>query len=184
MNKESVNRQKQTGTGGKFGPLVKSESAISSLPAEDKSTPVSSVVIPPSRPSERELRLFERGEQMEASDGSILTVQIADEGAHYEERFWVDENGLEHNPDGPALVTADGTMQWFRHGFLHREDGPAATYRDGSAYYFKNGRLHRDGGGPAVQSSNGDLLWYRRGEFIRGVNKYGQPVNEYFDRIG
>ena len=39
---------------------------------------------------------------------------------------WISElNGKRHNSLGPAVITDDGTKEWFIHGLSHRLDGPA-----------------------------------------------------------
>lgn len=55
-------------------------------------------------------------------------------------RRLVDENDLLHSEDGPAIVHASGTREWWRHGLLHREDGPAIEYADGRTARWVHGR--------------------------------------------
>ena len=44
-------------------------------------------------------------------------------------------------------------------------------------YYYKNNLLHRAGGLPAVEYSNGDKRWYRKGF----IHRIGGPAVEYSD---
>jgi hypothetical protein len=45
-------------------------------------------------------------------------------------RGWPESRRL-HRVDGPAIVWADGTQEWWVEGQLHRVDGPAIIYADG-----------------------------------------------------
>lgn len=42
---------------------------------------------------------------------------------------WFDSDGEMHNDDGPALITATGTQEWWLHGRRHRVDGPAVVIK-------------------------------------------------------
>jgi len=43
-----------------------------------------------------------------------------------------------HNPYGPAIISKDGTEQYWVENKIHRLDGPAVIYRDGEEKYFIN----------------------------------------------
>ena len=45
--------------------------------------------------------------------------------------YYLNKDGLLHREDGPALITAHGTLKWAINGKLHREDGPAITWPGG-----------------------------------------------------
>jgi len=45
---------------------------------------------------------------------------------------------------GPAVILADGQMEWYRNGQLHREDGPAVIFADGTVKWLRHGKEHRD----------------------------------------
>ena len=55
------------------------------------------------------------------------------------ERHTDDQDRL-HRTDGPALVHASGTREWWQHGLLHRTDGPAIEYADGRLAHWVHGR--------------------------------------------
>ena len=46
-----------------------------------------------------------------------------------------------HNPDGPALVRANGYKAYYISGKPHNSHGPAVVHADGSKSYFINGEL-------------------------------------------
>lgn len=52
---------------------------------------------------------------------------------------WRDADGKLHRPDGPAVIWADGTEEYWLHGERHREDGPAVINPDGSEEHWING---------------------------------------------
>jgi len=56
-----------------------------------------------------------------------------------EKSYMVIENGLLHNPDGPAMVHEDGTTEWYLNGKLHNANGPARIFPDGSNELWFNG---------------------------------------------
>lgn len=49
--------------------------------------------------------------------------------------------GKLHRIDGPAVLHADGTREWWVGGLLHREDGPAIEHADGSTDWYEYGVL-------------------------------------------
>ena len=53
--------------------------------------------------------------------------------------YWI--NGKRHNPNGPAVVCADGYKAYYIKGNLHNPDGPAIVYANGSKSYFINGDM-------------------------------------------
>lgn len=77
-------------------------------------------------------------------------------------RRWVDEDGLAHREDGPAIVTPT-RYAWCRHGRLHRDDGPAYIRSDGSVEYWQHGQRHREDG-PAVVRPSGLQEWFLHGQ--------------------
>jgi hypothetical protein len=87
-----------------------------------------------------------------------------------------------HRECGPAIIRANGTEEWFRHGQLHRVDGPAVVlvgggrgewwFEDGPAIiradssgqeWWLNGQLHREDG-PAVVHADGGQEWWFNGQ--------------------
>jgi hypothetical protein len=52
--------------------------------------------------------------------------------AHVEHRV----NGNLHRKDGPAIIFADGSVEWWLDGMRHREDGPAYVAASGTKAYY------------------------------------------------
>lgn len=63
-----------------------------------------------------------------------------------------------HNPDGPAIIKADGTKYWYNNGQLHREDGPAIQWADGTFSYYLAGRYLPKTKFDAIIENKGDVL--------------------------
>ena len=75
---------------------------------------------------------------------------------------WTDKNGKLHRDDGPAVIKADGTQEWYQHDELHRDDGPAVIKAYRTQEWYQLGVRHRDDG-PAVIKADGTQEWYQRG---------------------
>ena len=84
---------------------------------------------------------------------------------------WLDEDGMLHNEDGPAIVFDDGIRMWYRHGKLHREDGPAIEGLRGMEEWWLDDKRHRDDG-PAITWNPDDKEWWKNGELIKS-ERYG-----------
>ena len=68
--------------------------------------------------------------------------------------------GQLHCEDGPAVVWADGTKEWWQNDQRHRIDGPALIWAEGSEFWYQNGVLHREDG-PAVEyARSGGTYWF------------------------
>ena len=76
------------------------------------------------------------------------------------------KKGQLHRENGPAIIRACGTEEWFINGLRHRKDGPAITYSDGSKCWYNNGKLHREDG-PANIFISGTQVWYNNGQLYR-----------------
>jgi hypothetical protein len=46
-----------------------------------------------------------------------------------------------HRTDGPAVVRADGTREWYLNGKRHRTDGPAVVYANGYQEWWVDGEF-------------------------------------------
>ena len=68
-----------------------------------------------------------------------------------------------HRLDGPAVIYASGTKEWYVDDTRHRLDGPAVESSNGDKSWWVRGRLHRLDG-PAVELSDGTNEWYINGE--------------------
>ena len=78
-------------------------------------------------------------------------------------------DGPIHRLDGPAVVSADGTEDWYQDGKLHRdpdpetgEELPAVIRPNGGKYWYKHGLLHRLDG-PAVVEPEQHEIWIKDG---------------------
>lgn len=74
---------------------------------------------------------------------------------------WRLPDGKLHRTDGPAIISWDGTEEWYFKGRRHRSDGPALIFKRGpwSQEWYQNGKKHRLDG-PALLFSDGRELWY------------------------
>jgi len=83
--------------------------------------------------------------------------------------FYKDNTVIPHNDhDQPAIIKADGEIQYYKNGRLHRDgDLPAVICANGDIEYYLNGKRHRENG-PAVIRKNGDKIWYFEGKIHRG----------------
>ena len=78
-------------------------------------------------------------------------------------KVWFKENGIDrHREDGPAVVRANGTKEWWIDDRLHRLDGPAIEYANGDKWWYLNDLLHRENG-PAIEKANGTKAWWLNG---------------------
>lgn len=89
---------------------------------------------------------------------------------------WFDAVGELHNDSGPAIVYADGTKEWLRHGKHHREDGPAVEGADGTRGWFLNGLPHRLEG-PAIELPDATRKWCVNGF----LHRLDGPADEHPD---
>jgi hypothetical protein len=72
-----------------------------------------------------------------------------------------------HRVNGPAVIRADGTQEWWRYGRLHREnDEPAVIGANGRQIWYQNGWHHRVDG-PAIVCPSGYTAWFRNGRLHR-----------------
>ena len=44
--------------------------------------------------------------------------------------------GQLHCEEGPAVIRADGTKEWYQNGEWHRVDGPAVVYPNSQKFWF------------------------------------------------
>ena len=79
---------------------------------------------------------------------------------------WSLGNGKLHRLDGPAVLYADGTEEWWVNGKHHRVDGPAVKKRNGFQAWYFHGVAHRDGG-PAIITATGTQEWWVDGYLHR-----------------
>jgi hypothetical protein len=67
-------------------------------------------------------------------------------------------NGKHHREDGPAIIYADGSQEWYLNGEHHRLDGPAIIWPSGTQEWYRNGKHHREDG-PAIITAKGNHAW-------------------------
>ncbi len=60
------------------------------------------------------------------------------------------------------IITADGTVRWFKNDKLHRLGAPAITRPDGTLEWWLSGKRHRDEG-PAIVFADGTQQWWLDG---------------------
>lgn len=77
-------------------------------------------------------------------------------------RRYLNDDGMLHRVDGPAVECSNGSKMWYIDGELHREDGPAIESKNGDKYWAIDGKFHRTDG-PAVELADGTTEWYTRG---------------------
>ena len=64
-----------------------------------------------------------------------LTVKTDENGT----TEYLNASGQLHNPNGPAIIRADGYKWHYINGKLHNENGPAVVHADGYKSYYING---------------------------------------------
>ena len=102
-----------------------------------------------------------------------------DEKTEYGDIYRYNKKGQFHNTRGPAVILADGSVEYYVNGKCHRTDGPAVIQADGRTEYWVNGKLHRTDG-PAIIYADGTLEYWVDGTFIEEEEfnqKYGKEVN-------
>lgn len=56
--------------------------------------------------------------------------------------IYLNDKGLYHREDGPAIDSFDGTKEWMINGRYHREDGPAVEWAGGKVDYWFDGKYY------------------------------------------
>ena len=92
----------------------------------------------------------------------------------------VPKNGIKmvYCTTGPAIIWANGDLEWWQNGQRHREDGPAVVWHDGHKEWWVNDRLHRIDG-PALTRDNGTLEWW-----IHGVQYTERAYRAWLKTLG
>ena len=72
---------------------------------------------------------------------------------------WCNGNGELHRTNGPAVIRADGTREWWYLGQRHRINGPAWVSADGHQAWWFHGQRHRING-PAITRADDRQGWY------------------------
>lgn len=116
----------------------------------------------------------------------------------YDDTFWIapakagsegipgiiyDRDGADpvvlHRNDAPAVIRANGDMEWWVNGQIHRDDAPAVIYADGTEKWYRHHKCHREDG-PAIERADGAKEWLFDGLPHREdgpctIDRYGQP---------
>jgi hypothetical protein len=88
------------------------------------------------------------------------------------ERKWQNSKGQVHRTNGPAVISRDGTGEWWIHGERHRiKDKPAVVKSDGTEEWWIHNKKHRGSNKPAVIKSDGTKEWWVRGKRHRARGK-------------
>jgi hypothetical protein len=80
---------------------------------------------------------------------------------------WVNEQGLLHRTDGPAIEWNDGSKSWWINGKLHRLNGPAYIQKDGNKFYFISGGGQRLIGPLREVAMDGVDKWCLNGYYVK-----------------
>ena len=86
-----------------------------------------------------------------------MTNPIIDE---YGTKRWYNEAGQLHNPDGPAIIYANGAQHWYFNDKLHRTDGPAIIGSDVYQEYWIHGTILTEDQFKEITQSEEHLNWY------------------------
>ena len=68
------------------------------------------------------------------------------------------------------VVISQRTITFFKNGKPHRKDKPAIISCDGSREYWFDGKLHRDGDKPSIIDPNGTMKYFKHGKLHRKNN--------------
>lgn len=69
------------------------------------------------------------------------------------QRWYLKDTAKLHNPDGPAVVRADGTKEWWINDERHRVGAPAIEYASGSFACYERPVVVYVSGGRAPQTT-------------------------------
>jgi hypothetical protein len=89
---------------------------------------------------------------------------------------YLNEAGLYHREDGPAIQFFNKTNHYYKNGDLHREDGPAIERHNGDKYWFLNDVRHRKDGA-AIELVNGYKEYWLYGK------KYDVKSDEEWQKL-
>jgi hypothetical protein len=87
-------------------------------------------------------------------------------------------NGRLHNPNGPAMVGADGSKYHYINGQLHNPNGPAVIYANGDKLYYTNGQLHNENGPAVIYTNGGQEYWINGERLTKAEFKTWQPQQQ------
>ena len=80
----------------------------------------------------------------------------------YGEKQYRNAAGQPHREEGPAIIWADGGMEWWQNGQRHCIGGPAVELSDGHREWWQNDQRHRIDG-PAIVCKSGHTEWWLNG---------------------
>lgn len=113
---------------------------------------------------EKEMSPLERGATVQGFGGKEIPPEAAEKILDVLDKtidqFLAAKRGQQLEEDRPTMVLEDGTREWRNEaGLFHREKGPAVEFSDGRLLYFQNGAFHREDG-PAVINTDGSRLYF------------------------
>lgn len=121
---------------------------------------------PPHKPCRSIVHLDEASDVLNSCPQEWVMAMLGSNCRLIDNSFeWLDDEGLPHAVDGPAIMSANDHLIWCRNGFTHREDGPADDFLGVYEKWWLNGRPHRVGA-PAFLEP-GLEKWYHDGSAHR-----------------
>lgn len=110
----------------------------------------------------------ERSTNDDDDDEPFTPIMTRNEVKHRydEEKRWYDEEHRLHRVGGPAVMRANGDVEFWHHGRLHRMAGPAIIRANGCRRWMVHGRLHRTDG-PALIQGDGTEMWFHHGGRVK-----------------
>lgn len=100
-------------------------------------------------------------------------------------KYFYNQIGLLHNPNGPAVITNQGAEMYFDNGKLHNEKGPAVVFKglekDFQVYiHYIDNKIHKDNGPAKEVWQDGKL--YKSSYYTNGkLNRTDGPAIEWAD---
>jgi len=119
----------------------------------------------------KEWPIFKKSGEVLRSGGHVWETCLDSSGT-----CWYRRDGQRHREDGPAVIWANGGVEYWMKGQVNREDGPAVVGPNGEVHYWVKGKRHRTDG-PAVVEANGRIeYWVEGRKLTKGkfLARYGQ----------
>lgn len=89
---------------------------------------------------------------------------------------WTLDNGQFHRKDGPAIIRANGSREWFLWGARHRLNGPAIEYINGYKAWIVDGRHHNLDGPAIIDPIESSIKWFIKGVQYRDAYEWAEEV--------
>ena len=88
-------------------------------------------------------------------------------------RGWSIDNKPGRTDGGPTCIDQVGTQYWekeYTHNFHRDEDLPAVIFANGTMEWYKDGKRHRDGLKPAIITKRGQMRYWKHGRQVHLKN--------------